>query len=454
MIKQWLFGLLISGISGTVLTVGWLLFRTFLRFSPYTRVIYFLLRCVMLGYLIPFGYLLLRLAEQASGWSAGYVFLLSEDTQWIYKLVFAIWLVGFLFFLVRYRINYLLFRKRIKDKLPGTVRQYRILDEMRAKMKIDKEILIYQNYNVRTPFIMGIREPAIYIPVSDITDTELRMIYVHELTHYRQGDILCKPVLGIVCFFFWFYPPAIWGYGEMEKWAEHCCDRVCCEYYKSKDYFNMIQRVCKKGSREGVRFVSTWIKKESELMKRVRYIVTSSKKKKVKIGIMTAAALLFGMTAIGAGASTYAAMSLHDQVFYETVDKTLEADAEFVEDNLPEYIGTMDDFAGMTMENDEEDASDLSRTIKTIDWKLRKNVTRKTVGFKASKGGIIRVKLEIEPTNKPISIGIIQPDTSLRYIRATEQASHTFSLTQTGTYYVYVSNTNSVTVQVVGTYKR
>lgn len=188
-------------------------------------------------------------------------------------------------------------------------------------------------------------------------------------------------------------------------------------------------------------------------MKRVRYIVTSSKKKKVKIGIMTAAALLFGMTAIGAGASTYAAMSLHDQVFYETVDKTLEADAE-EDDNLPEYIGTMDDFAGMTMESDEEDASDLSRTIKSIDWKLRKNVTRKTVGFKASKGGTIRVTLDMDPSDKNMSIGIIQPDTSLRYVRANDHVYHNFSLTQTGTYYVYVSNTNSVTVQVVGSYKR
>lgn len=453
MIKHWLFGLLISGMSGTVLTVGWLLFRIFLRFSPYTRVIYFLLRCVMVGYLVPIGYLMLRLAEQTSGWSTGYVFVLAERIQWIYLLIFAVWLGGFLFFLIRYHINYLLFRKRIKDKLPGTVRQYRILDEMRAKMKIDKEILIYQNYNVRTPFITGIREPAIYIPVSDITDTELRMIYVHELTHYQQGDIFWKPALGIVCFLFWFYPPAIWGYGEMEKWAEHCCDKVCCEQYKAKDYFDMIQKVCKKGSREGVRFVSTWIKKESELMRRVRYIVTSSKKKKVKVGIMTAAALLFGMTAIGAGASTYAAMNLHDQVFYETVDKTLEADAE-ENDNLPEYIGTMDDFAGMTMENDEEESSDLSRTIKSIDWKLRKNVTRKTVGFKASKGGTIRVTLDMDPSNKNMSIGIIQPDTSLRYVRANDHVYHNFSLTQTGTYYVYVSNTNSVTVQVVGSYKR
>jgi hypothetical protein len=87
-----------------------------------------------------------------------------------------------------------------------------------------------------------------------------------------------------------------------------------------------------------------------------------------------------------------------------------------------------------------------------INWPISKKTAYASVKFRASKGGEIYVSVGISPTDKYVKVGIIQPDDTTRYVYSKGNIVHTFSLTQSGYYKVYITNGNSSAVTAYGYY--
>ena len=65
-------------------------------------------------------------------------------------------------------------------------------------MGIRKNISLYQGYGVESPFIFGVRNPKIFLPIMDLSMEELEMVLYHELIHYKQKDTFWKPLFGLL----------------------------------------------------------------------------------------------------------------------------------------------------------------------------------------------------------------------------------------------------------------
>ena len=92
-------------------------------------------------------------------------------------------------------------------------------------------------------------------------------------------------------------------------------------------------------------------------------------------------------------------------------------------------------------------------TYKTIAWIVSPNHVSMTPYFTAYNGGYVKVVLEMEPADKTVYVGIYQPSGSRRYVIVSGEVYHTFELTQSGPYCVFVENPSYTTdVQVVGGY--
>ncbi|MDR1615606.1 MAG: DUF4825 domain-containing protein, partial [Syntrophomonadaceae bacterium] len=83
---------------------------------------------------------------------------------------------------------------------------------------------LYKSEKTATPMLMGLFNPVIVLPERQYTETQLRNILIHELTHLRKKDILVKWLSVIACSLHWFNPLAWLVRREIDRACELACD--------------------------------------------------------------------------------------------------------------------------------------------------------------------------------------------------------------------------------------
>ena len=92
-------------------------------------------------------------------------------------------------------------------------------------------------------------------------------------------------------------------------------------------------------------------------------------------------------------------------------------------------------------------------TLKPIDdWEIETGHSATSTIFYASSGNSINIAVNIDPPDTTVKVGICQPDGTRRYVNGATTVGHSFALTQSGNYRVYVENNSGVTVTVGGSY--
>lgn len=82
---------------------------------------------------------------------------------------------------------------------------------------------LYEADNLKTPFVIGLFPPKIYIP-SRLSDEERRYIVLHEQTHIRRCDHIVKMFAYLVLCLHWFNPLAWAAFILMSADMEMSCD--------------------------------------------------------------------------------------------------------------------------------------------------------------------------------------------------------------------------------------
>lgn len=150
-------------------------------------------------------------------------------------------------------------------------------------------------------------------------------------------------------------------------------------------------------------------------------------------------------------AATIGSEKLYATIYKETIVSEVE---ELQLDNPDkEYIGNMDEFDGMVLS---EEVNLEERTEKTgnINWVIDNNEIVKSNQLYKTEKSEIYISVVLEPVDKFVKIGIIQPDTSVRYIYSKGNIAHTFTIIQDGYYEVFIANENSAEIVGVGIYTK
>ncbi len=82
---------------------------------------------------------------------------------------------------------------------------------------------IYEALNLKTPFVLGLFRPKIYIPAG-LSEEEKRYIILHERTHIRRRDHLVKILAYFILCLHWFNPLAWAAFLLMGADMEMSCD--------------------------------------------------------------------------------------------------------------------------------------------------------------------------------------------------------------------------------------
>lgn len=144
-----------------------------------------------------------------------------------------IWLIGLLSIGISISVSVLKFNRRSKLFNEVTdLRSVGILETCKEKLDVNRDISIYSGRMFRTPFIYGLFNPKIYLPIdvlNTIDDCQLLHIYMHEVAHYKRKDIFYN-LLGIVAVAIHWFNPIIWfAMKEMEVDRELACDNYVLE---------------------------------------------------------------------------------------------------------------------------------------------------------------------------------------------------------------------------------
>ncbi len=114
------------------------------------------------------------------------------------------WLIGILALLLYGGLSYMRLYKRVSTAI-------RIRDN------------IFETDRITTPFVLGVFNPKIYIPIG-LSEKELEFIILHEQTHIKRYDYLIKPIAFIIVTIHWFNPLVWISYFLLAKDIELSAD--------------------------------------------------------------------------------------------------------------------------------------------------------------------------------------------------------------------------------------
>ena len=141
----------------------------------------------------------------------------------IYDLIAYVWTGGACLFLIFAFGSYYVFlfrKKRSSMDLVGN----KVFEEVKQELRIKRKIRIRISKDTASPMLVGIFFPVIYIPGRPIDLAAERMIYRHELTHYKHKDLLYKWFSLIVNAIHWFNPFAYLVSANISEACEVTCD--------------------------------------------------------------------------------------------------------------------------------------------------------------------------------------------------------------------------------------
>ena len=141
----------------------------------------------------------------------------------LFDLIAYIWGIGVLIFLLVVIISYLRFLCR-KNKNAVKISDNKIFSEVKKELKIKRHIRLKASSDAESPMLVGVLFPTVYIPCLEIPDNNMRMVLLHELTHYKRKDLLVKWFAILVNAVHWFNPLCYLACAALSEACEVSCD--------------------------------------------------------------------------------------------------------------------------------------------------------------------------------------------------------------------------------------
>ncbi len=163
-----------------------------------------------------------------------------------------IWLGGFLLWTVSAIVSYSIFLyKKRKNSL--SLSENSALESVKKELNIKRKIRLRIDHSTDSPMLVGCLFPVIYLPDQDLDPEKEKMIFHHELTHYKRGDLYFKWLAALVNAIHWFNPFAYLLSAGVSQSCEVACDMAVIRHLKpdeQKLYMNTILDLIEKKGRK------------------------------------------------------------------------------------------------------------------------------------------------------------------------------------------------------------
>ena len=133
-----------------------------------------------------------------------------------------IWLAGAAVFLIGAAVSYARFKHLMSKN--SVAAECVLFGEIKSQIGIKRKIALKRSALTDAPLMVGIIRPTLILPETDFTETELRHVFMHELTHCKRLDLCYKLFALIVNALHWFNPLAYLLVRRINEDCEISCD--------------------------------------------------------------------------------------------------------------------------------------------------------------------------------------------------------------------------------------
>ncbi len=142
--------------------------------------------------------------------------------------IFILWLLPALFLFARKIIAYRSFLRGIRssDAAVSDIRLLNLLGACEEACGVKRPLELYQIPQLSSPVMAGWLHPCIAIPDSPLSDTQLSLIFMHELTHYKRCDLIYKWLVQTIVCIHWYNPFVYLLEKEINDACELSCDEA------------------------------------------------------------------------------------------------------------------------------------------------------------------------------------------------------------------------------------
>lgn len=157
----------------------------------------------------------------------------------ILKIASRVWVIGtsiIILTLLLFTFNFKRKTKHLESNMHPEIQA--LIEVCKHKANISSNIPVYIYDGFKSPCILGVIRPKIYIPeyiLSTNDSNQLSHIFLHELMHYKRKDLLYN-FLGIIALsIHWFNPIAWFAVNKMKIYREFACDTCVLELLGEKE---------------------------------------------------------------------------------------------------------------------------------------------------------------------------------------------------------------------------
>ena len=446
----------LTAVSGSIAFLLWKIWAMYMELHRKLRWIYPMLAVVELFFLFPFSYgvlLVWRNVDDRIAMERGFLFWGTDRINMVCTIALLVWAAGGLIYAAvstvkLCRMNAALLRSCV----PAGREIVALADEIRERLGIRENVLIYQSYALQTSLVLNGPRKRIVFPMWEHSRHEVEVILYHELTHVKQKILPLKAVATLIKYVYWFDPLAHFYADELDSWGETACDMSvrfdtgCVEDFH--DYFNVVLS----GQEKRLEFPEVWtqLRKEEGVVERMRRIRDYERAKDWRIAGGIAVMLAFCLTCTtSVAAATVELGKQYNKVYESTV-------------NVVDLTDTVDDDLVMTVEewNPETYPYDVievpSQGVTRAGGLIGCNVPAYTLlhtpAFYVSGPAAITVSVSCTPPGKTFSMGLLTPDGYKLTVTGTNTLTYTFHTTASGYYSAFVENLSDTTLEANGHY--
>ena len=157
-------------------------------------------------------------------------------------ILLGIWIVGILAMIILVIKSSLRLHTLEKSALPLQNQEVRRLyHRCLEEMGIHRDIPVYSTAFLKSPIIVGLLKPCIYLPIhliSDYDESDMRYMLLHELQHYKHHDAIANYLINLAGVVYWFNPLVWYALKEMRNDREVACDTSVLKMLEEDAYEN------------------------------------------------------------------------------------------------------------------------------------------------------------------------------------------------------------------------
>ena len=216
-----------------------------------------------------------------------------------------VWLAGAISLALAHMVVHLhMKRKLLRWSIPiNDENTLKLLEKYKKEQGICKNIALHQCGILTTPLLMGLFSPCILLPDTQLTNTQIRYVLLHELAHYRRRDLWFKLLLLLAKSVHWFNPLVWFAVKSAEVNIEIACDAEVLKLSGNatrKEYGNSILSFIQAKTVTHIPLTTNFFENHNQIIRRFEKIMdTKMKRNGILCIALIITAIILSTTLVG-----------------------------------------------------------------------------------------------------------------------------------------------------------